>query len=267
MEALSDQAQRALTEMAWVRQLARALLHDDATADDVAQDAFVIAANKAPADRPLRPWLSRVVLNLVRMRARGAKRSEARESTVAEAAAPASTPEELVARVEIQRVVASEVLALREPYRTTILLHYVEGLSSAEIAKQLDVPDGTIRRRLTVAHGELRQRLEGREDAPRGGWLAALVPFAALPRTSDAAPSPATTMSSAALVIAFALVGLVILGLVLWMRRDEAPGRAPVSAASDPHGERPAFADRGTDPCSRLADPGGPSRRQRPADR
>jgi RNA polymerase sigma factor (sigma-70 family) len=233
MEALSDQAQRALTEMAWVRQLARALLRDDAAADDIAQDAYVIAAAKAPADRPLRPWLGRVVLNLVRMRARGAKRSDARESVVAEAAAPAGTPEELVARVEIQRVVAGEVLALREPYRTTILLHFVEGLTSAEIAQKLDVPDGTVRRRLKVALDELRQRLEGRDDAPRGGWLAALVPFAALPRRADAAPSPATAASSSAVLgIAIALVALVtvVLVIVLVARRDEPVARQSSAA-------------------------------------
>jgi RNA polymerase sigma factor (sigma-70 family) len=221
MEALSDQAQRALTEMAWVRQLARALLHDDATADDIAQDAYVIAAAKAPADRPIRPWLSRVVLNLVRMRARGSKRSDARESVVAEVAAPPTTPEELVARVQIQRVVAGEVLALREPYRNTILLHFVEGLTSAEIAAKLDVPDGTVRRRLKVALDELRQRLEARDDAPHGGWLAALVPFAALPRRSDAAPAPAhAAASSAIVVIALAFIGLVALVLVIATRRD-----------------------------------------------
>jgi RNA polymerase sigma factor (sigma-70 family) len=262
MEALSDQAQRALTEMAWVRQLARALLHDDATADDIAQDAFVIAANKAPTDRPLRPWLNRVVLNLVRMRARSTKRSDARESVIAEAAAPAGTPEELVARVEIQRVVAGEVLELREPYRTTVLLHYVEGLTSAEIATKLDVPDGTVRRRLKVALDELRRRLEAREDAPRGGWLAALVPFAALPRRSDAAPSPAAaTTSSAALVIATALVGLVALALVIWTRRDTPAAPRTAAPAARISIGLPSPAVAATNVPAWLVQDGAPPRR------
>jgi RNA polymerase sigma factor (sigma-70 family) len=263
MEALSDQAQRALTEMAWVRQLARALLHDDATADDIAQDAFEIAATKAPEDRPLRPWLGRVVKNLVRMRARGGKRRDARESVVAEAAAPAGTPEELVARVEIQRVVAGEVLDLREPYRSTILMHYVEGLTSAEIAKKLDVPDGTVRRRLKVALDELRQRLEAREDAPRGGWMAALVPFAAMPRSSDAAPSPAPAAASPAVVfIALALAGLVALGLVIWTRRDaQAPalhGKPPAQRIAI---GRPSPAVVSTNVPAWLVQKGAPPRR------
>jgi hypothetical protein len=67
---------------------------------------------------------------------------------------------------------------LREPYRSTILLHYVEGLSSADIARQLGIPSATVRQRLKHALDELRDRLQKREHAPKQGWLLALVPIA-----------------------------------------------------------------------------------------
>ncbi|MEO8706023.1 MAG: sigma-70 family RNA polymerase sigma factor [Kofleriaceae bacterium] len=160
-----------MTEMTWLRRLARGLVDPDA-ADDIAQDAYLVASEHAPTDgRPLRPWLHRVVTNLVRMRHRSTTRREARERNGSTAVA---TPAELVEQVEIQRALADEVLALREPYRSTILLHYVEGLSSAEIARQLGIPSATVRQRLKHALGELRDRLERRDHAPNRGWMIAL---------------------------------------------------------------------------------------------
>jgi DNA-directed RNA polymerase specialized sigma24 family protein len=72
------------------------------------------------------------------------------------------TPGELIERVELQRAVADEVLALGEPYRSTVLLHFVEGYSSAEISRRLGIPDGTVRRRLKTALEQLREALNKR---------------------------------------------------------------------------------------------------------
>ncbi|HET9991603.1 MAG TPA: sigma-70 family RNA polymerase sigma factor, partial [Kofleriaceae bacterium] len=167
-----------MAEMAWVRRLAHGLLRDGDAADDIAQDAWLAASEHAPEDgRPLRPWLHRVVLNLVRMRARGDRRRSARELAGGEPPA-SSTADELLAQVQTQRVLADEVIALREPYRSTILLHYVEGLTSAEIARRLGIPSATVRQRLKHALDELRDRLRARADGPKQGWLAALVPLA-----------------------------------------------------------------------------------------
>src|SRR5690242_15308136 len=113
MEPTSEQL---MAEMAWVRRLARALVRDDAVADDIAQEAFVVAAEQRPdEDRPLRPWLATVVRKLVHTRRRGDARRDAREIAYDDGRRVA-TPQELAERVELQRVVAGEVLALAEPY-------------------------------------------------------------------------------------------------------------------------------------------------------
>ena len=129
-------SEQLMAEMSWVRKLARALVKDDALADDIAQDDWLIAAKEQPdIERPLRPWLSRVVSNLVRTRRRSDERRELRDAEVdRERAVP--TPAELLGRVELQRAVAEELLALAEPYRSTVLLHFIEGLSSADIARR-----------------------------------------------------------------------------------------------------------------------------------
>jgi RNA polymerase sigma-70 factor (ECF subfamily) len=214
-----DLQAKLAAEMAWVRRLARALVKDDAAADDVAQDAWLVAARRLPDDgRPLKPWLSRVVLNLVRMRGRSATRRHRYEQREPAEISPA-TPEELVERVQLQRVVSGEVLALAEPYRSTVLLHFVEDLSSAEIARRLGIPDGTVRRRLKVALDQLRERLAARDDRPNRGWLAALVPIAETPQTPW---TLAGVIAMNKLVAAVVVVLIVLLaGLAWWWTRGD----------------------------------------------
>ena len=199
-----------MSEMGWVRRLAQSLLRDPSEADDVAQEAWLVAHEQSPDDRPLRPWLHRVVLNLVRMRARSNTRRRTRELALEPERMPTSS--ELLERVETQRMLADEVIALREPYRSTIVLHYVEGLSSAEIARRLGIQPSTVRQRLKHALDELRERIRAREDGPKRGWLAALVPFT---QTTSHVAIGALAMKKAIATVALILL-VVLLGGVGW---------------------------------------------------
>ena len=155
-------SEQLLAEMDWVRRLARAIVRDAALADDIAQEAWLVANEHRPdEDRPLRPWLARVVSTLARTRRRGAYRREQRElASDTERATP--RPDELVERVELQRVVAAEVLALAEPQRSTVLLHYFEGLSSDSRTFASPVAS----RRRTVASGMSSRRAISALDRP-----------------------------------------------------------------------------------------------------
>ena len=54
-DARIPSSEQLMAEMGWVRQLARALVKDDALADDVTQDTWLVAAEQKPdTDRPLR---------------------------------------------------------------------------------------------------------------------------------------------------------------------------------------------------------------------
>lgn len=202
------QVDELMAEMGWVRRLARGLLRDGDAANDIAQDAWLVASEHAPEDgRPLRPWLHRVVTNLVRMRRRTETRRAARElGSGDERAVPSA--EELLERVETQRVLAVEVTALREPYRSTLLLHYVEGLASAEIARRLGIPSATVRQRLKHGLDELRDRLRARTDGPKQGWLAALLPLAKV------RPEPALALGALAMKKVIWIGALVLLLLL-----------------------------------------------------
>ena len=221
---------RVLAEMEWVRRLAGALARDEIAADDVAQEAWLVATEHAPDDElPIRPWLARVVHNLVRMRHRVASRREAREL----ATPPPDdhpTPRELLERVEAQRAIADEVIALGEPYRETVLLHYVEGVPTNAIARRLDVPPGTVRRRLKVARDQLRERL-------RKGDRVALVLLLAVARSRVARSAPlvlgALTMKKMLAAIA-AVIALLLFGRAMMHRHAaylaDASRAAPTTA-------------------------------------
>src|SRR6185436_4573287 len=90
-------AEDLLSEASWLRRLAARLADDRDDADDLAQEAWIAAWRRQPdPDRPLRPWLAKVVRDAARMRRRTDARRTAREQTIFEDASVA-TPEDLLA--------------------------------------------------------------------------------------------------------------------------------------------------------------------------
>jgi RNA polymerase sigma factor (sigma-70 family) len=215
MEDVDPPLRQLAAEMAWMRRLARALLRDG-DAEDLAQDAWIVASERAPSEGPTRPWLARVMLNLARMRGRSRMRREAREEKTAELVQAEPRPDDLVERVEMQQLVASYVLALAEPYRSTVLLHFFEELSCAEIVRKLEIPEGTVRRRLKVALDELRARIGANDRSGRG--LLALAPLAAAP-TSNPLPVAIGVFAMKKLVAGIVVVILLLVAGVWWKWR------------------------------------------------
>src|SRR5690606_4370555 len=131
----------------WLTRLARALV-GDAAAGDVVQDTYEVALARPPKhDGPIRPWLGGVARNIARMATRSRVRREQREQAIA-VHGEVPSPEELVARVEMQHKVGRIVLELHEPLRSTLLLRFFEGMTAAEIARAQGVPAATVRSRI-----------------------------------------------------------------------------------------------------------------------
>ncbi|MEM7308996.1 MAG: sigma-70 family RNA polymerase sigma factor [Planctomycetota bacterium] len=195
-----------LSHAAWVRALARSLVRDPEVADDVVQETWLAALTSPPKTRDnVRGWLAIVVRNAIRQRGRGGASRAAREERVAAERGDAlPSSDELAERVETERRLAAQVLALDEPHRRLLLLRYFEGLSAAEIARRTDEPAGTVRWRISRALEELRDRLDHDFGGDRAAWMALLAPLA----ERDAA------LASAGAVSAGMLQGFLAMNLV-----------------------------------------------------
>ena len=164
-----------LAQAGWVRRLAGRLLFDADAADDVAQETLAAALHGGPDDpHTLRSWLAGIVRNLARARTRSEAHRAERE---AEARLPTPQPPaaDVVARGESHRLVVEAVLELREPLRSTILMRYFDGLSTAQIAERTGTSAGAIRTRHSRAMALLRDDLDRRHGADARTWLAALI--------------------------------------------------------------------------------------------
>jgi RNA polymerase sigma-70 factor (ECF subfamily) len=127
----------------WLRRLALHVVRGP-DGEDVLQETWVAALRSPPRrDRAAEPWLAEVLRNFARRALRTDTRARRRESG-RDAVAPsaATTPDVLLERAEAQRLLAELVMALDEPFRSTVLLRYFEGLSAADIARTQEIPRG-----------------------------------------------------------------------------------------------------------------------------
>lgn len=166
--------QSALQHEAALRRLARGLLRDPAAADDATHHALLQeASGRRAAGTGLWPFLVATVRN----HANNVRKLARRRMQHERAAAPKDTIApacDLLAREQLRRRVADAVLALEEPYRTTVWLRWFEDMSPAAIAAQQQVPLATVRTRLQRAHAQLRRRLDADFGDRRWALLVAL---------------------------------------------------------------------------------------------
>jgi len=164
-----------LERSGWIRELARHLTADVHRADDLVQDAWVAALTRPPAKSvSLKGWMARVLRNRAIEERRRAEHRRARERGVG-GREPEPSADVLLERLDLQREIADAVRELDEPYRSTLLLRYFEGLTPKEIARRTDEPVRTVHSRLNRGLGRLRRRLEPPDERAHAAWLAGLV--------------------------------------------------------------------------------------------
>jgi RNA polymerase sigma-70 factor (ECF subfamily) len=228
-----------LAHVGWMRELAQALLGDPAAAEDVVQDSLIVAWRSAPQDGgALEPWLSRVLRNLASKRRRSAARRREHEVR-GQGPSPEADPYDTAERLDLQRRVLEAVESIEEPLRTTLVLRYFEGRTSAEIAQLQGVPAGTVRWRLSRALEQLRSRLDERHDGSRAAWSALLAPFARMPEPAVAAATlGGLGASTGALLMTvtskwiLAAVLVSLSGAAWWIAQGVEPGAAPLGVAA-----------------------------------
>ncbi|MBL9015944.1 MAG: sigma-70 family RNA polymerase sigma factor [Myxococcales bacterium] len=212
-----------MRELEGLRALARSLVQGDDEADDLIQETAIAAVAHPPdTQRPVRPWLVTVLKNRWRMNRRAEARRRAREDA---AAVPGDEEarEDPVDRARVLERLSSALVALDEPFRTTVIRRYLDGLSAADIARDDGIPAATVRSRLKTGLDRLRAALD--TATPR--WKRVLVPFAA------AGTGALFVKGKTTFAILIALVLAIGAGTVIYLRRDAAPG-APATPAVAP---------------------------------
>lgn len=151
------------------------ILGDRAEAEDVAQEAFVIAYRSLGswrADGAFGAWLSRIAVRLAIRRAARRKQVTWLDPLAAEADQPgreryrpsgrpdAPDPAATVLRTERDAELRAAVASLDEPYREVVALRFFAERSLAEIAEATDRPLGTVKTHLHRGLARLRRVLE-----------------------------------------------------------------------------------------------------------
>jgi RNA polymerase sigma-70 factor (ECF subfamily) len=165
-DAPRDCEELMLTYYDFVYRLANSYLLDGDEAEDVAQETFIQANLHLDRFEPgtsMKSWLVKIALNLCRSRYRRKKARQRLQEVLKvitfhlSSASPST--EDAVIQNERGRSLKAAVEALDEKHRLPVLLRYVHGLSVPEIARALDVNEGTVYSRLHYAHQKLRARL------------------------------------------------------------------------------------------------------------
>src|SRR5262245_43545015 len=133
-----------LEHRAWVRGLARLLAAGPADADDLEQEAWVAGLRRERSPESPRGWLAGVLRRQAARAHREAGRRGRRERAASRPEAVSPTAE-VVERTETHRRLVDAVLALAEPYRTTVLLRFFEDLPPREVARRMEAPVETVR--------------------------------------------------------------------------------------------------------------------------
>ena len=162
---------RVLTErhVGPITRFARRMLHDDAEAEDVVQEAFLrlwrAGAGLDATSMGIGPWLRRVVSNLCIDRIRSQKRLMVVETLPEQIEAPRQQVS--LEERDLQKRVDAALKNLPDRQRLALTLFQYEGLSQSEIGAEMQISDEAVESLLARARRQLRNEL-------RGEWKAML---------------------------------------------------------------------------------------------
>ena len=169
--------------------VARAILRNDADAEDALQEAYLaafLAMDRFQGTARLSTWLTRIVINQALSRLRTRKRDEvvvgfaAREHRPHEMQekvvdpSPNESPELATLQAQWRRLLEQKIDALPLIFRTVFIMREVEDMTVEETAECLSIPAATVRTRLHRARAQLRECLALEMDTAAGG----VFPFA-----------------------------------------------------------------------------------------
>jgi len=155
--------------------VARAILRNDAEAEDVMQDSYVRAyehLGQFAGRSRFSAWLTKIAVHeaLARLQKRSrlqeleAMMPQDMESILVSAGA---SPEQQASNSEVGHLLEYAILSLPQSYRTVLMLRDVEEMNTAETATVLDLTEENVKVRLYRARALLRKELFARTGESR----------------------------------------------------------------------------------------------------
>lgn len=148
---------------------ARAILRDDAEAEDVLQETYVRAYQHLRAfggHSQFSTWLTRIAVNEALARLRRRKRfsdlagsDEAKGDAMDRIESRNPDPEQQLLESETRHLLEAAIDALPEPYRLVFALREIQEMDTAETAEFLELTEETVKVRLHRAKRMLRRDL------------------------------------------------------------------------------------------------------------
>lgn len=151
------------------------IMNDEASAADMAQDAFITAYRRLETYRggSFRAWLLRIVTNTCYDELRRYKRrpatsledlpgAEMDDGPVLPDDAP--TPEQSAQQSELNAAIQDCIQSLADGQRIILVLSDVEGLSYQEVASTVGIKVGTVKSRLSRARVSVRDCLQAVQE-------------------------------------------------------------------------------------------------------
>ena len=143
------------------------ITRDHAQAEDVVQATFLRAFERIHQlrnEQSFRPWFMRSVVNGALSAASGRHNSSIEAQGEEAAQLPSLEPslEEVLEAAETREEILAALEQLSPAQRAAVVMRYYFDWNDAEVARRLDIPAGTVRRRLHDARRRLRELLLSR---------------------------------------------------------------------------------------------------------
>jgi len=127
-------------------------------AEDTVQSAYLSLSSRrgAALDAPVLAWLITATVRIAYRR----KAQEQKQRDLAHALARSHeslSPIDAASRSELTKLLREEIGRLPPSFRDAVVLHYLEGLPTPEVAKLLEVPETTVRTRLHRSRALIRE--------------------------------------------------------------------------------------------------------------
>jgi RNA polymerase sigma-70 factor, ECF subfamily len=154
-----------------VYRAARAIVRDDHEAEDVMQEAYVNAythLSQFGGRAKFSTWLTKIAVYEALGRAKRRGRYEPLDDHSLERLMPTTAPPDPERQAfgrELAALLESAVDSLADGYREVFMLREIEGLSTAEVARILDVSEDVVKTRLSRARHAIQRDLLDRTGA------------------------------------------------------------------------------------------------------